>query len=179
MSNELTKDTAQSVAYSDLSEDDVSFLSKEKYKSVYGLHKKVTADEEIESLLKGNRIVDIRKISKKNKPNDYINNVLNPKVQSDIDRRLKEAEKTLAYLMLAQKQNEERFSQIGNALLQHEEKFKALLTLGEAQKKIDLYKLSLEQPELTVQELADKVGKGRATAFRWLAEVKSKFEGKA
>lgn len=176
MTNELTQETATDIVYSDLSAEDRAFFSKEKYSRINNLHTKVLKEENIKELLTES-VVDLRKVAKKTKPSDYIDNVLNPKVQSDITSRLLEAEKSIAFLMLAQKENESKFNQLGNALLVQEEKLKALAVLGVDRKKIELYRISLEEPNLTRQQLAERIGKTKPTVITWLKEIEALKQG--
>lgn len=182
MTNEMTRETAVDVAYSELSKEDAAFFSKEKHKEIYGLHKKVTSSTELDVMLKESEAIDLRKISKKRKPNDYINGILSPKTSADIDARLKETEKAVAFLLLAhekhlqnQRLNEQKFEQIGTVLLAYEQRFKALATLGVEPKKIELYKLRLEHPKFTQQQLADSIGKSRLTVIRWLKDISNTY----
>ena len=61
-------------------------------------------------------------------------------------------------------------------MLDFDAKFKALEVLGLDTKKIEAYKLSLERPELTRQELADELGKSKPTVIKWLQEVKAEID---
>jgi predicted transcriptional regulator len=54
-----------------------------------------------------------------------------------------------------------------------EEKLGALATLGLSPKKIELYKLKLQNPDKTQQELGEMVGKPRRTVIRWLQDVEA------
>lgn len=85
---------------------------------------------------------------RKKTPNDYLSSFANSKLIADMAKRQREQEERLARLELAQKQNEDKFDQIGNALLNMEARLSALAVLGVEQKKIEAYKVYLDQSVL-------------------------------
>ena len=166
------------------SEDDVLYKgftqeSKELHKGERGmkvnnLFSTVVKDDvvkegvsEIKELVK----FDTRRVRQEKRVGKTLDSLYLHKKQADQEKELLKHREQLAMLMLAQKHNEERFEQIGNALLIHEDKLKALAVLGVDQKKLDLYRLKIENPSLTQQELSEIIGKSRLTVIRWLKEI--------
>lgn len=169
------------VLYKGFTQENKELLKGERSMKVNNLFSTVIKDDvvkegvtEIKELVK----FDTRRVRQEKRVGKTLDSLYLHKKQADQEKELLKHREQLAMLMLAQKQNEERFEQIGNALLVHEEKLKALSILGVDQKKIDLYKLTLEQPSLTADELSTKIGKGRATVFRWLSDVRAMLNSK-
>lgn len=174
MQNELTEDNLDEQPFSLFTEQDQEFYMERKSKQVYNLHTKVMQDKDIGysvEPLKENGRLDMRTQRHKKQPSKYIASIAQAKLLSDLAKKSKEQEERLARLEIAQRHNEDRFDQIGNALLVHECKLKALEVLGIDKKKIDMYKIRLENPSLTHSEIASKIGKSRLTVLRWLKEI--------
>lgn len=162
------------VLYKGFTEEGKELLKGERSMKVQGLFTTVAKDDVVkEGITEIKQLVsfDTRKVRQEKRVGKTLDNLYLHKKQADQEKELLKHREQLAMLMLAQKQNEERFEQIGNALLVHEEKLKALAVLGVEQKKIDLYKLKVENPELTQQELSRLIGKSRLTVIRWLKDI--------
>lgn len=162
------------VLYKGFTEEGKELLKGERSMKVQGLFTTVAKDDVVkEGITEIKQLVsfDTRKVRQEKRVGKTLDNLYLHKKQADQEKELLKHREQLAMLMLAQKQNEERFEQIGNALLVHEEKLKALAVLGVEQKKIDLYKLRVENPELTQQELSEMIGKSRLTVIRWLKDI--------
>lgn len=166
----------EDVLYKGFTDENKELLKEKRNMKVQDLFTTVTKDSivkegvsEIKELVK----FDTRKVRQEKRVGKTLDSLYLHKKQADQEKELLKHREQLAMLMLAQKQNEERFEQIGNALLLHEEKIKALATLGIEQKKIDLYKLRVENPNMTQQELSEKIGKSRLTVIRWLKDIES------
>lgn len=175
MENEITQQNKEDQPFKGFSEDEQEFFDAKKYKNVYNLHKKITSDPEIEKgldLLKKEGTLDVRKQRHKKKVNDYLGGVVNSKLIADMARRQKEQDERLARLELAQQRNEDKFDQIGAAMLCINSKLKNLSILGVQSKKLEAYRLLLENPTESVDSIATKLNKGRATIFRWMKEIK-------
>lgn len=174
--SDLTRDNLTLEPFKTFSEDDKEFFDAKKYKPVKDLHKKVTSDKIVQEgiqELKKDKFYDGRKQMRKKTPNDYIFGFANSKLLSDMHRRQVEQEERLAKLELAQKVNEDKFEQIGNALINIESRLKALAVLGVENKKLEAYRLLLENPGMKIEDFIKQVGKGRATVFRWLKEIRA------
>lgn len=163
------------VLYKGFTKESKELLKGERHMKVSNLFSTVVKDDvvkegvsEIKELVR----FDTRKVRQEKRVGKTLDNLYLHKKQADQERELLKHREQLAMLMLAQKQNEERFDQIGNALLLHEDKLNALTVLGVDQKKIELYKLTLEKPSLTRQQLADTIGKSKPTVIAWLKEIK-------
>lgn len=164
------------VLYKGFTQESKELLKGERSMKVSNLFSTVVKDEvvkegvsEIKELVK----FDTRRIRQEKRVGKTLDSLYLHKKQADQEKELLKHREQLAMLMLAQKHNEERFEQIGNALLVHEDRLKALAVLGVEEKKLELYKLKVENPEMTQQELADKIGKSRLTVIRWLKDIES------
>lgn len=178
MTSEITPDNVNQEPYKDFSEEEREFFDQKKYKPVYGLHEQVMKDEDVVSSvesLKEKGMYDGRKQRHKKKPGDYVSSVASFKLLFDVMKRQNEQEKQIAVLAYEVQRNKEvvdsKLDQIGQELLL-QKKLNALFALGIPAKKLEAYKISLENPELSVEEVAAQLGKGRATVFRWLKDVK-------
>ena len=179
LTSEITDDNFKEAPFNTLNEEDMEFYDDQKYRQVTGLHNKLVKDPVVSEGL-----VELKQTGRLNsqtqwrvkKPNDWIGRVVEAKRNAYNDARLAALEEQVAKLALAQKETDSKVEQLGNAVLLHETKINALLTLGIAPKKIEAYKLSLERPELTRQELADELGKSKPTVIKWLQEVKLQIE---
>lgn len=178
MENEITQQNKEDQPFKDFSEDEQEFFDAKKYKTVHNLHKKIISDPEIEKgldILKQEGTLDARKQRHKKKVNDYLGGVVNSKLIADMARRQKEQDERLARLELAQQKNEDKFDQIGAAMLGLEAKVKCLSILGLDRKKIAAWRLAMENPEMTRNQLAVAVGKSKPTVIKWLQEVESEI----
>ena len=97
--------------------------------------------------------------------------------QKEQEERLARLELGQSQLQLAQKLNEDKFEQIGNALLSTDARLRALAVLGVKETQLEAYKLLLENPGMVVSDVASVVGKDRATVFRWLKKIKEIEDG--
>lgn len=178
MQNEITQLNLTEEPYKDFSEEEQEFFSSKKHKTIYNLHSKVTEDRDVKEgidMLKEKGTLDGRKQRHKKKINDYLGSIVNSKLIADMAARQKEQEERLARLELAQKVNENKFEQIGNALIDVDVRLKLLSVLGVDQKKLEAYKLTLEQPGLTRNELALQLGKSKPTVIKWIKEVEEEI----
>lgn len=114
---------------------------------------------------------DTRKIRQDKRVGKVLDSLYLHKRQKDMAEQLKEHAESIAYLKLAQKETDNKLGQIGDVLLQFEDRFKDLTTLGVDEKKVEIYKLSQEYPNLTQEELGMLVGKSARTVRNWLSEV--------
>lgn len=174
MQNELTEANLNEQPFVLFSEQDQEFYMERKSKQVYNLHTKVMQDQEIGTAvepLKEKGRLDMRTQRHKKQPHKYITSIAQAKLLMDLAKKSKEQEERLARLEIAQKSNEERFQQIGDALLVHEEKLKALKVLGIKPPALEAYKLKLDQPELTQEQIGAQVGRDRKTIRRWFKEI--------
>lgn len=174
MSNCTLAQTEEDVLYKGFTDENKELLKGERGMKVQGIFTTVASDEvvkegitEIKELVK----FDTRKVRQEKKVGKTLDNLYLHKRQADQEKELLKHREQLAKLMLAQKHNEERFEQIGSALLVHEEKIKALNTLGIDQKKIELYRIVEENPKLKHNELAAKLNVSRRTIIRWLNDL--------
>lgn len=187
MQNEITQLNLTEEPYKDFSEEEQEFFSSKKHKTIYNLHSKVTEDQDVKEgidMLKEKGTLDGRKQRHKKKINDYLGSIVNSKLIADMAARQKEQEERLArlelsqsQLQLAQKVNEDKFEQIGNALLSTDARLRALAVLGVKETQLEAYKLLLENPDMVVSDVASVVGKDRATVFRWLKKIKEIEDG--
>ena len=177
--SEITSENINEEPYKDFDEEEQEFFQDKKHKQIYNLHKKVSTDEVVQEgivVLKEQGGLDLRSQRHKKKPSAYLGDLAKAKRLADLEARQKQTEERLARLEISQQENENKFEQIGCALLDFDAKFKALEVLGLDTKKIEAYKLSLERPELTRQELADELGKSKPTVIKWLQEVKAEID---
>jgi len=174
MSNCTLEHTEDDLMYKGFTKENKELLKGERAMKVSNLFNKVTTDcvvkegvQEIKELVK----FDTRKVRQQKQVGKTLDVLYIFKRQADQEKELLKHREQIAMLVLAQKFNEDRFDQIGSALLLHEDKLKSLAVLGIEQKKIDLYKLQEDHPEMTQQQLADSVGKSRLTVIRWLKDI--------
>jgi hypothetical protein len=174
MSNCTLEHTEDDLLYRGFTTENKELLKGERSMKVNNLFSTVTQDflvkegvQDIKHLVK----FDTRKVRQERRVGKTLDNLYIHKKQADQEKELLKHREQIAMLMLAQKHNEDRFEQIGSALLQYEDRLKALAVLGVEQKKIDLYRLSLSEPCMTQQELADSIGKTRLTVIRWLKDI--------
>lgn len=178
MESNLTLDNISSEPYKNLSEDEQQFFSEKKYKPVFGLHEKVMGDPVVNEgvvALKEEGLIDLRKQRHKKKAGEYVTSLATFKMISDIAKRQQESEERLTRLELAQIENESKFSQIGNALLTFESKLQLLMKLGLAPKKLEAWRIHKENPSLTRQDIADRLGKSKPTVIKWIKEVEDEL----
>lgn len=178
MTSEITIENRSEEPFKDFTEEDKEFFDKKKYSTVYGLHNSVVSDidvsESIDTLKEEGMKYDGRKQRHKKKPGEYVENMASFKVLFDVVKKQKEQALQIAQLELAvqsnQDKNDYRLDRIEEELI-HQRKVNALLTLGVAPKKIEAYKLSLSNPDMSMTDIAHKLGKDRVTIYRWLKEI--------
>lgn len=176
--SEIHVDNLQTEPFKNFNDDDLEFFNERKYKTVYNLHNKVIADPSVQQgieVLKQDKHIDMRKQRHKKKANDYIGGLAQSKMIYDLIKRQQETDQRLARLELVQMEHQDKIEQLGDAMLVYEDKFDALLALGIEEKKVQVYKLSLEKPEMTRQELATFFGKSKPTVIKWLKEIKAEL----
>ena len=181
MSNCTLEHTEDDLLYKGFTKDNKELLKGERSMKVSNLFSKITQDStvkegvtEIKELVK----FDTRKVRQEKRVGKTLDNLYLHKRQADQEKELLKHREQIAMLVMAQRYNEDRFEQIGSALLLHEDKLKALAVLGVEQKKIDLYELSLKEPNLTRDALAERVGKSKRTVIAWLQEINTKMTPK-
>ena len=174
MSNCTLEHTEDDLLYRGFSSENKELLKGERGMKVNNLFSTITQDstikegvQDIKDLVK----FDTRKVRQEKRVGKTLDNLYIHKKQADQAKELMLHREQIAMLVLAQRYNEDRFEQIGNALLQHEDKLKALAILGVEQKKIDLYELTLKEPKLTRDVLAERIGKSKRTVISWLQEI--------
>ena len=178
MTSEITIENRSEEPFKDFTEEDKEFFDKKKYSTVYGLHNSVVSDvevsESIGNLKDEGMKYDGRKQRHKKKPGEYVENMASFKVLFDVVKKQKEQALQIAQLELAvqsnQDKNDYRLDRIEEELI-HQRKINALLTLGVAPKKIEAYKLSLSNPDMSMTDIAHKLGKDRVTIYRWLKDI--------
>lgn len=177
MTSEITPDNVNQEPYKDFSEEEKEFFDKKKYNVVYDLHEQVMKDDEVLTgveTLKEKGMYDGRKQRHKKKPGDYVGSVASFKLLFDVMKKQTEQEKQIAVLAYEVQRNKElvdsKLDQIGQELLV-QKKLNALFALGIPVKKLEVYKLHLEDSSLTRQQLADAVGKSKPTVIKWLQEI--------
>lgn len=178
MTSEITIENRSEEPFKDFSEEDKEFFDKKKYSTVYGLHNSVVSDievsESIDTLKDEGMKYDGRKQRHKKKPGEYVENMASFKVLFDVVKKQKEQALQIAQLELAvqsnQDKNDYRLDRIEEELI-HQRKINALLTLGVAPKKIEAYKLSLSNPDMSMTDIAHKLGKDRVTIYRWMKDI--------
>ena len=176
MQSEITSENINDEPYKDFDQEEQDFFQDKKHKQIYNLHKKVSIDELVQEglmVLKEEGGLDLRSQRHKKKPSAYLGELAKSKRLADVERRQKEADARIARLELAQKENELKFDQIGNALLLHESILSSLAKLGVDQEKLDAYELVLKNPAWSMDRVAQELGKGRATIFRWMREIRN------
>lgn len=176
------ENSEEDVLYKGFTQENKDLLKGERHMKVNNLFGTIIKDNIVKegvSEIKELVTFDTRKVRQEKRVGKTLDNLYLHKKQADQEKELLRQREQLAMLMLAQKQNEERFEQIGNALLVHEDKLNALAILGVDQKKIELYRLTLEQPLLTRQQLADTIGKSKPTVIAWLKDIKRLCETKS
>ena len=175
LTSEITDDNFKEAPFNTLNEEDMEFYDDQKYRQVNGLHNKLVKDSVV-----SDGLVELKQTGRLNsqtqwrvkKPNDWIGRVVEAKRNAYNDARLVALEEQVAKLALAQKETDNKVEQLGNAVLLHETKLNALSVLGVSPKKIEAYKLLLENPLLSAEDIAVQLNKHRATVFRWLKEIK-------
>ena len=178
MTSEITIENRSEEPFKDFTEEDKEFFDKKKYSTVYGLHNSIVSDvevsESIDTLKDEGMKYDGRKQRHKKKPGEYVENMASFKVLFDVVKKQKEQALQIAHLELAvqsnQDKNDYRLDRIEEELT-HQRKINALLTLGVAPKKIEAYKLSLSNPDMSMTDIAHKLGKDRVTIYRWLKDI--------
>lgn len=173
LNNTLTH-SEDEVLFKDFTVGDKELLKAERSSKINKIFEIVSSDDvvnqgisEIKDMVK----YDTRKIRQDKRVGKVLDSLYLHKRQKDMAEQLKEHAESIAYLKLAQKETDNKLEQIGDVMLQFEDRFKALATLGIDEKKVELYKLSQEYPKLTQEELGVLVGKSVRTVRNWLSEV--------
>jgi HAMP domain-containing protein len=176
LQSEITIENVNTEPFKDFDSAEKEVYSKGKHKAISRLNNTLQAKPEIKEgidMLKSKGVLDGRKQRYKKTPNDWISLLANSKLISDMADRMDEHSKSIASLQLAQTEVNLRLDRIESTQIAQETKMNALSALGIDQKKIDAYRLRLENPELTMDEIASLVGKTRDTVQRWLREIKA------
>lgn len=174
MSNCTLTETEEDILYKDFSDKDKQLLKGERGSKINGIFSAVVSDSTVKDgvvAIKELVNFDTRKVRQDKRVGKTLDTLYLHKKQFDQAAQLKLHSEQIARLLLAQKENEDKFNQIGNALLYVEVKMNALKILGVSDKKAELYKLRLQYPSLTQQQLGDIIGKPRLTVIRWLKEI--------
>ena len=176
LQSEITIENVNTEPYKEFNNDEKEAFRKGKHKAISRLNDTLQAKPEIKegiNVLKSKGVLDGRKQRYKKTPNDWISLLANSKLIADMAVRMEEHSKSIASLQLAQMEVNSRLDRIESAQNLQTAKRDALSALGIDQKKIDAYQLRLENPELTVEEIATRMGRTRVTVQRWLREVKA------
>jgi hypothetical protein len=174
MANCTLTQSEEDVLYKDFTEEDKDLLKGERSMKINNVFGAVSSDVRVkEGITHIKELVpfDTRKIRQDKRVGKTLDTLYLHKKQADQAEQLRIHGEQIAKLILAQKQNDEKFNQIGNALLGLDEKLGALSTLGLSPKKIELYRLKLQNPDKTQQELGEMIGKPRLTVIRWLKDI--------
>lgn len=155
-------------------EEKIKFESS-KHRTIYGLHESVMSDEDLKKevhKLKSKTRLDLRSQRHKKKPVEYVSNYAHWKLSMDSAKRIDELESLVAKVAIYAIESRDMIVKVGEAVLNFQDKLNAFEKLGLEPKKIEVYRLVSENPNATIAEIAKKVGKGRATVFRWLKEIR-------
>jgi DNA-binding transcriptional regulator YiaG len=170
--NDVLDKKDKSLLYSGFSEEDKELLKSVRYKPINGLYKTTTDHPIVKKdiiVLKKDGGFDTRKVNKEKRPSKLFDYFLDCK-ETSTKKRLENVES-------AQQQVNMKMEQFASALATMQEKVQALEFAGFKDKINNLYKLSLEYPFASQQELADMIGKSRKTVNLWLKEI-DMFHGK-
>lgn len=177
MQNELNYDNMDFETYKNFSAEEHEIFDAKKYKPINKLHEKVLASEEVSTgvlQLKQDGKIDLRKQRHKKKPSEYLAGLALSKAMSDMARSQKDMLERLARLEIASAEHEAKIDQLGSAMLSIEARCQAMQVLGIHNKKIEAWRLHMENPNLSRQALADLLGKSKPTVIKWLQDVQQK-----
>jgi len=174
MSTCTLDNSEEEVLYKGFTQESKDLLKGERNMKVSNIFSKVVADpvvstgvSEIKEVVK----FDTRKVRQEKRVGKTLDSLYLHKKQADQEKELLKHREQLAMLMLAQQRNEQRFEQIGNALLGIEDKLKSLAVLGFKPTVLTAYRLKLENPELTQEQISERVGKDARTIRRWFKSI--------
>lgn len=173
--HEVTEENMYDVPFHGWSEEDRSKFDLTKNKPIYGLHEGVIKTQEVlEGIekLKVEGKLDGRRIRHKKKPGDYVNNVALHKLIADNAKRTKELQEFVAKLAIFAVETRDIVSQVQDKVVTFEDKIKGLEYLGISPKKLEAYIMLENDKSLTIDDVALKLNKNRATIFRWMKEIK-------
>lgn len=192
----LTNDTLDEKVYSYLTEEEKDFFDSTKYNIVYNLHNKAMNNQVIKEKaeeMKEAKVIDNRSLRHKNTPSKYITEFSLAKLVLDMLKSESEKERRLAAAELSILRQAEEIRSIKQSLEQqdkrlsvveevigldeiNERKLKALSKLGVKDNVLEAYRLKLENPKLTREEIAIKLGRGKRTVVRWFVELEDKIK---
>ena len=192
----LTNDTLDEKVYSYLTEEEKDFFDSTKYNIVYNLHNKAMNNQVIKEKaeeMKEAKVIDNRSLRHKNTPSKYITEFSLAKLVLDMLKSESEKERRLAAAELSILRQAEEIRSIKQSLEQqdkrlsvveevigldeiNERKLKALSKLGVKDNVLEAYRLKLENPKLTREDIAVKLNKGKRTVVRWFVDLEDKIK---
>lgn len=192
----LTNDTLDEKVYSYLTEEEKDFFDSTKYNIVYNLHNKAMNNQVIKEKaeeMKEAKVIDNRSLRHKNTPSKYITEFSLAKLVLDMLKSESEKERRLAAAELSILRQAEEIRSIKQSLEQqdkrlsvveevigldeiNERKLKALSKLGVKDNVLEAYRLKLENPKMTRDDIAVKLNKGKRTVVRWFVELEDKIK---
>lgn len=192
----LTNDTLDEKVYSYLTEEEKDFFDSTKYNIVYNLHNKAMNNQVIKEKaeeMKEAKVIDNRSLRHKNTPSKYITEFSLAKLVLDMLKSESEKERRLAAAELSILRQAEEIRSIKQSLEQqdkrlsvveevigldeiNERKLKALSKLGVKDNVLEAYRLKLENPKMTREDIAVKLNKGKRTVVRWFVELEDKIK---
>lgn len=192
----LTNDTLDEKVYSYLTEEEKDFFDSTKYNIVYNLHNKAMNNQVIKEKaeeMKEAKVIDNRSLRHKNTPSKYIIEFSLAKLVLDMLKSESEKERRLAAAELSILRQAEEIRSIKQSLEQqdkrlsvveevigldeiNERKLKALSKLGVKDNVLEAYRLKLENPKMTREDIAVKLNKCKRTVVRWFVELEDKIK---
>lgn len=192
----LTNDTLDEKVYSYLTEEEKDFFDSTKYNIVYNLHNKAMNNQVIKEKaeeMKEAKVIDNRSLRHKNTPSKYITEFSLAKLVLDMLKSESEKERRLAAAELSILRQAEEIRSIKQSLEQqdkrlsvveevigldeiNERKLKALSKLGVKDNVLEAYRLKLENPKLTREDIAVKLNKCKRTVVRWFVDLEDKIK---
>lgn len=192
----LTNDTLDEKVYSYLTEEEKDFFDSTKYNIVYNLHNKAMNNQVIKEKaeeMKEAKVIDNRSLRHKNTPSKYITEFSLAKLVLDMLKSESEKERRLAAAELSILRQAEEIRSIKQSLEQqdkrlsvveevigldeiNERKLKALSKLGVKDNVLDAYRLKLENPKMTREDIAVKLNKCKRTVVRWFVDLEDKIK---
>lgn len=192
----LTNDTLDEKVYSYLTEEEKDFFDSTKYNIVYNLHNKAMNNQVIKEKaeeMKEAKVIDNRSLRHKNTPSKYITEFSLAKLVLDMLKSESEKERRLAAAELSILRQAEEIRSIKQSLEQqdkrlsvveevigldeiNERKLKALSKLGVKDNVLEAYRLKLENPKMTRDDIAVKLNKCKRTVVRWFVDLEDKIK---
>ena len=192
----LTNDTLDEKVYSYLTEEEKDFFDSTKYNIVYNLHNKAMNNQVIKEKaeeMKEAKVIDNRSLRHKNTPSKYITEFSLAKLVLDMLKSESEKERRLAAAELSILHQAEEIRSIKQSLEQqdkrlsvveevigldeiNERKLKALSKLGVKDNVLEAYRLKLENPKMTREDIAVKLNKCKRTVVRWFVDLEDKIK---